>query len=361
MFSDFAYLDRAIVELLCLIFALRRIQTTDHFRSLGWKAFARVELKAVATLLLLLSLICMTVYDFMAAFIKYSEGFWVDPVTGLIITRPVGKYSDANRRLFPSVSVLLNLGWTLQCSALFLMMALWNHMSKAELSKKFMSSLEFKAYAIYSIVSLGLYPVLQVVYFISGNVIVSALVPLLLYVFQCIILLVLCQVTNRRFRRLMRQLPPHAKALTRISAYSEMNNYLSVALLLAIIGLGGIVIDALSVDKLTFNKMALDALSKLFNVGFTAIYPIAILILFPAVSVAESMREQNGMSRQNMKSMHPALNVIAKPERVASAALRSPSPLSPSGSDKSQNMLHRDTQGYFHVITSPKQQNSGEA
>ena len=292
----------------------------------------------------------MTVYDFIATFVKYSEGFWVDPVTGLIITRPVGKYSDGNRKLFPSSSVLMNLAWTLQCSSLFLMMALWNHMSKAELSKKFMSSLEFKAYAIYSIVSLGLYPVLQVVYFLSGNVIVSALIPLLLYVFQSIILVVLSQVSNARFRRLMRQLPSNAKALTRIRYYAEMNNYLSFALLLSIVGLGGIVIDALSVDTLTFNKLALDVLTKLFNVGFTSIFPIAILILFPASSITSADE------RAPQKHPQLAIHSIAKPERVASAALRSPlSPVGSDRSDRSQNILHRDTQGYFNVITSPKQ------
>ena len=104
----------------------------------------------------------MMIYNLIAAVIKYREGFWVDQVTGMIITRPREKYSEYDRMLFPAISVMMNLGWTIQCTGLFLMTALWNHLSKSMLSKPFMSSIEFKAYAAYSVINFAIYPFLQV-------------------------------------------------------------------------------------------------------------------------------------------------------------------------------------------------------
>ena len=194
MFSDFAYLDRAVTLSVSLVFIVHRLAASGNLRGVfSWNTLRRVELKSVAVLLLLVSLVSMLVYDCVATYIKYREGFYVDQVTGLIITRPGEKYDERDRKLFPSIAVLQNLSMTLQCSAVFLMMALWNHMAKAMLNKQFMSSGEFKAYAIYSVVTLGLYPFLQIVYFISRNVLVSTVVPLFLYSFQCLLIIVLTQ------------------------------------------------------------------------------------------------------------------------------------------------------------------------
>lgn len=147
--------------LACLLFTLHRIWTANY-EVLSWKSLRRVELKSVAVLLLIISMTVMVAYDLTAAVIKYREGFWVDQVTAIIITRPREKYTPENRVLFPAISVMLNLSWTIQCTALFLMTALWNHMSKAMFNKPFMTSFEFKVYSVYSVFIFAVYPFLQI-------------------------------------------------------------------------------------------------------------------------------------------------------------------------------------------------------
>lgn len=347
MFSDFAYLDQAFTLILFAGFIVRRIYVTDSFRCVSWRSLKRVELKSIAALLLFLSLLIIIVYNLIAAVIKYSEGYWVDPATGLIITRPLEKYSSNNRKTFPSISVLLNLSWTLQSSALFLVMALWNHMSKAMLSTKFMSSVEFKAYAVYSIISLGLYPVLQVVYFISRNVIVSALIPLLIFVFQCLILVVLTQLSNSRFRKLIKRLPKNARAVNRVKYYTEMNNYLTIALFLCVVGLGAIVIDAVSTDALFFNKFFLDVLTKLFNIGFCFIYPISFLILFPGDRENPSVPEKDPVKENSTYFMvvphqRPASSFFARDSQLQSPLANS-LPASPKIAQRSSDGFFRES------------------
>ncbi|KAI3656494.1 hypothetical protein MP638_007425 [Amoeboaphelidium occidentale] len=304
----------------------------------------RIELKGIALLLIVLSNLIMAIYCFIGAFIKYREGYYVDPITGLIITRPREKYDEKNRVLFPSISVLLNLSWTLQTSGLFLVLSLWNHMSKAMLNKQFMASWEFKAYAIYSIFSMIVYPFLQIAYFLTDNIVVSALLPLLVYNFQCLILLGLSQLANSRFKKVLEMLPSASVAYCRIEYYARLNNFLAFCLLINIVGLASISIDSLTTDKLYYNKFLLDFFTKLYNVGMTLSFPLVALILCPRTENYEEVKTPYS----------PGSPYSADTRQTRMSRLQSPlseyppqpqTPLSPS-SDK---RVVRDTRGYFKV------------
>ncbi|KAI3651468.1 hypothetical protein MP228_003679 [Amoeboaphelidium protococcarum] len=372
MFTGFSYLDAAFTLIAYGVFILYRIKTNDGVRILSAKALKRIELKSVAIILLLLSLLVLVVYNLIAAVVKYRQGYYVDPVTGIIITRPLSEYNRQDQNIFPSISVLLNLSWTLQCASLFLLMALWNHMSKAELNKQFMSSFEFKAYAIYSMVSLSIYPFLQVWYFISQNVIVSGVVPIFVYVFQCVLLLVLSQVSRFRFKKLALQLPVQTKAHSRIKYYGRMNNFLTVSMLLIAVGLGAIAVDAISSDMFFYNQFILDVFTKLYTLGITSSYVIAILILLPpAVSDGSDMSKNYGGVNNN-GGVHLIVEPLKKSSQQHtvktcrdSKTLTSPlsahsnnnggpvSPLSPNG--RQQYLVDRDTRGFFKVQKTPPQ------
>lgn len=180
-------------------------------------------------------------------------------------------------------------------------------------------------------------------YFFSRDVIISALVPLMLYLFQIFVLIILTQVVNRRFRRLTTQLPASASARTRIQYYSTMNNYLALALLCEFVGLGTITIDSITTDRLFFNKFLLDLFTKIFCVGFTLSFPIALLIIAPkSVPSAEIPLSPVVVLQRPKGNVKESI-----PDRSAEISI---SPLSAfSNSADSPTHLVRDARGFFRV------------
>lgn len=359
MQSDFSYLDRLVCSVAALLFIAWRLTSTGATRLFSWTALKRVELKLVTIILLLLSLILVIVYDCIAVTIKYREGYWVDPVTGLIMTRPLQRYDSRDMQLFPAIAVMRNLSWSMQCTALFMLMAMWNHMSKAITNRKFMSSIEFKAYAVYSILSLAAFPFLELGYYFSGNYSISTLVPVGLYAFQSFLLLIFTQVANFRFRRLLKQM---SLSKSRIAYYQSMNNFLSFGYLLILISLLVSLFDAVTADALAYNKLVSDVFMKLFNLGFMIIYVVAFLVLCPdrshASSAEQSSREQASVKQRPMLSM-PATPLSARsttnmlPATPFSSSdiesnVSSPK-MKPAVNPGPMMHLKRDTNGFFTV------------
>lgn len=353
MQSDYSYLDRLICNIVALLFMIHRMSVTGAFRFFTWTSLKRVELKLVTILLLLISLILIIVYDCIAATIKYREGYWVDPVTGLIMTRPLQRYDSANMRLFPSIAVIMNLSWSMQSTAFFMLMAMWNHLSKAIINRKFMSSIEFKACALYSVISLGAFPFLQLGYYLSGDYKISTLVPIGLHAFQCILLIILSQIANYRFRRLLR-LMPMSTSTTRVVYYQSLNNFLSIALFFILLGLTATLVDALTIDALAYNKLLGDIFLKIFNLGFTLTYPIAILIICPPNRIQKDRDVKGGRQRRNMDSppetptsATSTTNMLVNRPSMSSEVLSECS--SPTWQPRRSPVPHlkRDTRGYF--------------
>jgi hypothetical protein len=66
MFSDFAYLDQAIFLIASLLFIVHRFRSSENFQLVNLHALRRVELKAVAIMLLLSSMVIMIIYNLTA-------------------------------------------------------------------------------------------------------------------------------------------------------------------------------------------------------------------------------------------------------------------------------------------------------
>jgi hypothetical protein len=140
-----------------------------------------------------MSLLAMIIHDGFAVQIKYSEGYYVDLRTGQISTKPQTKYTAADIAVVNVLDVIQNVSWTFRVSSLFLIMALWNHLAQKLFQRDFMSRLEFRIYGVYAIVSVLFYPVLQVVYYFSKNLLIGQVVPEFIYSLQMVVLLFLSQ------------------------------------------------------------------------------------------------------------------------------------------------------------------------
>ena len=171
----------------------------------------------------------------------------------------------------------------------------------------------------------------------------------------------------------MEQMPVSSGAQSRVRYYSHMNNYLAFAFLLTFLGLMAISIDIVSTDALYFNKIILDTLTKLFNLGFCAIYPIAIMILSPPNTAGSSNGSGNGsssgsatspsttMNTMNHAATNKAVLLMSPPAGIHSATVPFGSPTATeyaaTASPMSRpmpaqpNLLRRDTNGYFKVIS----------
>lgn len=175
---------------------------------------------------------------------------------------------------------------------------------------------------------------------------VSAFVPLLLYLFQILVLIALTVLANKRFQRLKHQLPNETSAQQRIKYYSTMNNYLALSLACIFIGLSAVTIDAITTDILFYNKFLLDFFTKIFNFGFCMSFPIALFILVPKVlPYSESMMPLSPLAAPRykhftMKDSHLSIN--ATPE------LPMHPPYADSGRKSPVNVV-RDTNGFFRI------------
>src|SRR2546429_303047 len=92
-------LARAIADMCILIWSIMHIYNIDKFEALRWKAIKKKEVKSLMTILFLISVATLFVYDAISTKIKYSEGFIVEPLTKKIISKPSEDWSPQNKAL----------------------------------------------------------------------------------------------------------------------------------------------------------------------------------------------------------------------------------------------------------------------
>jgi len=296
--SDFSYLDRLVMNFFIIIWMLHRVWEIDGFHVFRLQNFKKFRLKTVATGLLLLSISLFIIYDIVATTIKYREGFYVSADHG-IIQKPSEYFTTEDKNLLYFTDVLLNLILTFKSSAEFLIIALWNFLSRALTNKSFMSSWEFKSYAAYSIMSLIAYPTVQFS-IVNVSTLYSLITPQIMYNFENLIIITLLQLANWRLWKTVKNLPTTSPSLVRIRYYIRMNHLMSFTIFCEFFGLSIINFDILNHERfIYYNKFWTDFLTKIFTFGFTFTYAIAFLILYPPFS-----KEMNAESLENTQS-HP--------------------------------------------------------
>ena len=193
---------------------------------------------------------------------------------------------------------------TFHTSALFLLMVFFNHVArsiKAFKNTSLGSSTEFLVIQTYSIVSLCLYPLLQIIFrfYITVNTytdtgkavnrgpLLSSVLPQVVNHIEKLVILVLCIRANMKMKVLAD--PSKKPFCYRFAFYRKMNWLLVFFLLLDIGGLSAINVDVLlmifaggpgSIYTNTFNT---DWCTSMFSLGCLGTHLVVLFMLFPPV------------------------------------------------------------------------------
>ena len=253
--SDFSYCERGIQSIFVLGWVLQQLYKADRFASLSPARLFKLNLKTLTMYMLLLSQLSIILYDILATSFKYEEGFYDDPVRG-IIQQPSTRFSDVTKVKVAICGQLINLSFTMQSSGLFLLLAYINTFISSTLKMQaksagntgVMSQAETKIVMLYSASSIVVYPILTLLF--TG--LLSVVMPQVLFHVENLILVAITIVTNQRMDKLMKKFLYNAdggaenqasRAIKNIMFY---NNCLCVSLLSEAFGLGVINIDILN-------------------------------------------------------------------------------------------------------------------
>jgi len=275
----------------------------DRFEAVKLKNLRAFKLRGVVTVVLFGSLSAVILYDCLATYFKYYEGWRVKEESGDIVPQSKKNYHPDNVELLAPTDAFWSITCTLKSSGMFLMNSMWHNLSRKIINAKFMSSIEFKAYGVYSVLSLILYPFFQLL-FLNSNPLMSAVMPQFVYHAECFSLIIITQISNKRFRRILENLPPTSPNRGSLRFFIHMNNWLTLMLALDFIGLFAINADVCTTERVVYNSMFLtDFFSRIFNLGFCFEYPVLFLILYPMSSMWEgadkdAQKKQERMTRQ---------------------------------------------------------------
>lgn len=143
-FLFFYFLARAVSDFCVLVWSLMHIYNIDKFEALRWKTIKRKEVKSIMTILFLLSVTSLLIYDIICTKIKYTEGFIVDPLTKTIIGKPAEEWSPENKRLRHIANRLLMLFYAMENSAVFLLQNFWNYLTNKIVKAQFITTWQFR-------------------------------------------------------------------------------------------------------------------------------------------------------------------------------------------------------------------------
>jgi len=217
---------------------------------------------------------------------KYNEGFTFVPAFKSCIQKSKALYSPAMAALVFPTDMLFNVVCSSKSSSLFLLLASWNTIASqvGASDNTFMSGYEFRAYQVLSTVSLVMYPLLQIIFSYDG--ILTTVLPQIVYECENFIIMNLIQITNYRFRRILKDLPPNSPARGRLQYYVFMNNILTLWIFLDFMGLMIINGDILrpATDRQinqVGGKMQLDFLTQTYSLGYVYCVLTIIVLLWP--------------------------------------------------------------------------------
>jgi hypothetical protein len=295
--SDASYVHRFFGAIFFIIVELVFIYRRDKFRS--WDFRKSVKIKGVSVFLMIFSQLLMIIYDGLASYVKYQEGFAL--VYGTVLPTPFASYTAEDQLMTDVANTLLNISWSLKSSAMFLALAVWNYaVCKLMDFQNFQKSIEFKSYLFYSVVSFCLYPTLMVVF--KNDPLYSTVAPQLVYNMECFIVVAIIIRTNRKFIKF-------CDGMTTSPTYERILSYVMInRLLIATVLADGLSLTVLNVDIMSNpqnaqarsiynNKFATDILTAVFSAGFMLTYPIIITNMHPITRSDSDKNQKLGASR----------------------------------------------------------------
>ncbi|KAF9437119.1 hypothetical protein BGZ76_001900, partial [Entomortierella beljakovae] len=139
----------------------------DKFEALRIRKLARFELRSVVTLAMLMVLPLILSYEVASARLKYIEGYWVNDKTNQIESKSAYKWSQADVDHIGPLYYTLACCLALENCCFILLQSFWSYISKKVTKTSFMSSFEFKANAVASILVTIMFPTVQ--YIVRDN------------------------------------------------------------------------------------------------------------------------------------------------------------------------------------------------
>ncbi|KAI1314871.1 hypothetical protein EDD11_001594 [Mortierella claussenii] len=283
--SDLSYLQRTISTAWFYGWFVVYVFRWDRFEALRLRRLLRFELRSVVTVLVLISLALQLAYDIGSARLKYLEGFWVNPRTHEIQSKPAQAWSE------PDMLHVEPLYYTLACclafenSVFFLLQAFWSYISKSVTKSSFMTSFEFKINIGVSCFVVVLFPTIQ--YLFRNDFVYREVVPQMIFSTLTFITGVLGIRTHFRLVALIKNAceisnETTMNVLQKLEYFKDMNVILTFSFFGCSIPLGITSADGLLAHPIiATNKFASDFLITNLNFFEFIIWVTLTLIFYP--------------------------------------------------------------------------------
>src|SRR6185503_15800224 len=114
------------------------------------------------TILFFICLSIITLYDSIASYLKYKEGFIVLP-DGQALAKPGTLWSPEHMRLSNMDTYLLMTYFAIENAGLFLLQNFWNYLTGTIVQKNFIASTHFKANYSFALAAIIIFPLIPYV------------------------------------------------------------------------------------------------------------------------------------------------------------------------------------------------------
>uniref|UniRef100_A0A1D1Y4T2 Uncharacterized protein n=1 Tax=Anthurium amnicola TaxID=1678845 RepID=A0A1D1Y4T2_9ARAE len=318
-FSDFSFLARGVSSVCVLVWAIMHIYNIDRFEALRWRVVKRMEVKSIMTILFLLSVTSLLIYDIICTKIKYEEGFVVDPLTKTIISKPAEEWSSQNKKLRHIANRLLMLFYAMENSAVFLLQNFWNYLANKIVKAKFITTWQFRINYAFMVITFVAFNCLPFIFdddtdekldYNNIEEVKEALrkhtygevIPELVAACCNMIVLVYALMAHFKFSSLIKQ-NSRNYIVDRLKYYRHMN-----FLLLLIVAIGASLMFTFCIDGLSEkqylnrNKFTSDLFASTVNFFTAAFWVVWLMIFYPRLVPTYSSKNLNEDSKHSKLS-----------------------------------------------------------
>ncbi|KAG9324066.1 hypothetical protein KVV02_003992 [Mortierella alpina] len=283
--SDLSYIQRSVSTSWFYGWFLVYVFRWDRFEALRLRRLMRFELRSVVTLLVLISLALQLAYDIGSARLKYLEGFWVNPRTNEIQSKPAQQWNEKDTLHVEPLYYTLACCLAFENCVFFLLQAFWSYISKSVTKSSFMSSFEFKVNITASCFVLVLFPTAQFLF--RNDFLYREVVPQIIFSALMFITGVLGLRTHFRLVALIKNARAIMNETTinvvhKLEYFRDMNTILTFSFFACALSLGITAADGLMPHPvIAGNKLASDVLITNLNFFSFIIWVTLTLIFYP--------------------------------------------------------------------------------
>ncbi|KAG0345026.1 hypothetical protein BG004_004022 [Podila humilis] len=290
--SDLSYLQRVVSVGWLYVWFLIYVFKWDRFAALKWYRLRRFELRSVVTIMTLIGLILQLVYDVGSARLKYREGYWVDPKSKEIVSKPAALWSVDDLLHVEPLYFALAFALAFESAIFILLMAFWSFITKRVTKTTFMSSLEFKINIVSSFIVFVAFPTVQ--YITRDSHALREAVPQLMFSTLCIGIGCMGIRNQLKLATLLREALETMNETTaevgfKLEYFKDMNLLLTISFFGSGISLAIVSFDGLlATPVIASNKFASDVLVTNLNFFEFVIWVSLILTFYPRKTTSVS-------------------------------------------------------------------------